>query len=178
VRIIGIDPGLESTGYAVLDDAGREQKPVEGGVIRTKPADALELRLLTIYRDVKSVLTEFNPQEMAIEDLHARYQHGRTAILMGHARGIVCMAAAEAGVPVTHYAPARVKNLVTGSGRADKEQVQRAVTARLGQTAASSNEHVADAFAIALCHVMMSSGAGAALNGARGGKLRLLAASA
>ncbi len=161
MRIIGIDPGLESTGYAVVDDAGRVQTPVEGGVIKTKPSDAIELRLLTIYLDLKAVLSQFRPQEMAIEDLHARYQHGRTAILMGHARGVLCMAAAEAGIQVTHYAPARIKNLVTGSGSADKEQVQRAVAARLGPKAESKNEHVADAFAIAVCHAMMSSSAAA-----------------
>lgn len=160
MRIIGIDPGLESTGYAVIDDRGREQSPVEGGVVRTRPSEPLEKRLLVIYQDIKSVLEEFKPEVMAIEDLHSRYQHGRTAILMGHARGVVCMAGAEAGMPVFHYAPARVKNLTTGSGKADKEQVQRAVEARLGVEGAARNEHVADAFAIALCHAMMSSGAG------------------
>lgn len=169
MRIIGIDPGLESTGYAVIDDLGRDQSPVEGGVVRTKPADPLEKRLLVIYQDIKSVLEEFKPEAMAIEDLHARYQHGRTAILMGHARGVVCMAAAEAGIPVFHYQPARAKNMVTGSGRADKEQVQRAITARLGLDGAAKNEHVADAFAIALCHVMMTTGVGK-LTG--GGKLK------
>jgi crossover junction endodeoxyribonuclease RuvC len=162
VRIIGVDPGLESTGFAVLDDDGRKQTAIEGGVVRTRPADALEVRLLTIYRDVKAVLSEHRPHVMAIEDLHARYQHGRTAILMGHARGVVCMAAAEAGLQVFHYQPARAKNLVTGSGRADKEQVQRAVAARLGVEAISKNEHVADAFAVALCHAMMSGAAGKA----------------
>lgn len=160
MRIIGIDPGLESTGYAVIDDLGREQAAVEGGVVRTKPADPLEKRLLVIYQDIKSVLEEFKPEAMAIEELHSRYQHGRTAILMGHARGVVCMAAAEAGTPVFHYQPARAKNMVTGSGRAGKEQVQRAITARLGLAGGAKNEHVADAFAIALCHVMMTSGAG------------------
>ena len=159
MRIIGVDPGLESTGYAVIDDLGRKQSPVEGGVLRTKPSETLERRLLTIYQDIRSVLAELKPEVMAIEELHTRYQHGRTAILMGHARGVVCMAAAEAGLPVFHYAPARVKNLVTGSGRADKEQVQRAVAARLEMPGVTKNEHTADAFAIALCHVMMSSGA-------------------
>jgi crossover junction endodeoxyribonuclease RuvC len=167
MRIIGVDPGLESTGYAVIDDLGREQAAIEGGVVRTKPSDPLESRLLTIYQDIKAVLAEFLPGAMAIEDLHARYQHGRTAILMGHARGVICMAAAEAGVPVFHYQPARAKNMVTGSGKADKEQVQRAVSARLRLDGTARNEHVADAFAVALCHAMMNSSAARAADGRR-----------
>ncbi len=165
VRIIGVDPGLVNTGYGVLDDDGRVQTPVEGGVVKTDASEPLEQRLLTIYTDIRAVLTEFKPGAMAIEDLHARYQHGRTAILMGHARGVVCMAAAQAGIPVFHYPPARAKNMVTGSGRADKGQVQMAVAARLSMPALAKNEHVADAFAVALCHVMMNSGAAAAIGG-------------
>ncbi len=161
MRIIGVDPGLESTGYAILDDSGRVQTPVQGGVLKTRPSDALEIRLFSIYTDLKSVLLEFKPQQMAIEDLHSRYLHVRTGILMGHARGVLCMAAAEAGIPVSHHAPTRIKNIVTGSGRADKKQVQLAIAARLGPGAQTKNEHVADAFAIALCHVMMNSGAAA-----------------
>ena len=100
MRIIGVDPGLSSTGYAVLDDFGRVRKPVEGGVCRTKASDALERRLLSIHRDMREVLEEFRPEAMAVEDLHTRYRNLKTAIVMGHARGVVCLAAAEFGIPV------------------------------------------------------------------------------
>ena len=162
MRIIGVDPGLSSTGYAVLDDFGRTRVPVEGGVCRTKASDSLERRLLSIYRDVRDVIEEFRPEAMAIEDLHSRYRNLKTAIVMGHARGVVCLAAGEFSIPVFHYQPTRAKNLVTGSGRAGKEQVQRAVAVHLGLEDQTPNEHVADAFAIAICHAMMSSGAAAA----------------
>jgi crossover junction endodeoxyribonuclease RuvC len=92
---------------------------------------------------------------MAVEDLHSRYRNLKTAIIMGHARGVVVLAAGEAGIPVFHYQPTQAKNLVTGSGRADKEQVQRAVAVHL-RLPGLNNEHVADAFSIAICHAMMS----------------------
>jgi crossover junction endodeoxyribonuclease RuvC len=119
----------------------------------------MERRLLSIHRDMVDVLEEFRPDAMAIEDLHSRYRNLKTAIIMGHARGVVCLAAAEFGIPVFHYQPTRAKNLVTGSGRAGKEQVQRAIAMHLGLGDDLPNEHVADAFAIALCHAMMSTGA-------------------
>jgi len=162
VRIIGVDPGLSNTGYAVVDDLGRNRVPVEGGVCRTRASDPLERRLLSIYRDMRDVLEEFRPDAMAVEDLHTRYRNLKTAIVMGHARGVVCLAAAEFSIPVFHYQPTRAKNLVTGSGRAGKEQVQRAVAVHLNLGEQTPNEHVADAFAIAICHAMMSTGAAAA----------------
>ena len=162
MRIIGVDPGLSNTGYAVVDDLGRTRVAVEGGVCRTKASEPVERRLLSIYRDMRDVLEEFRPDAMAVEDLHTRYRNLKTAIIMGHARGVVCLAAAEFSIPVFHYQPTRAKNLVTGSGRAGKEQIQRAVATHLGLGERLPNEHVADAFAIAICHAMMSTGAAAA----------------
>lgn len=156
MRIMGVDPGLSSTGYAVIDDVGGRQSVVEGGVVRTKPAEPLEHRLHTIYQDIRTVIEQFAPAAMAIEDLHTRYRNLKTAIVMGHARGVVVMAAGEAGIPVFDYEPTRAKKLVTGSGRADKEQVQRAITSQLNLPSVSKNEHVADAFAIALCHAIIA----------------------
>lgn len=162
MRIIGVDPGLNNTGYGVIDDLGRTRVPVEGGVCRTKAGEPVERRLLSIYRDMRDILDEFRPDALAIEDLHTRYRNLKTAIIMGHARGVVCLAAAELSIPVFHYQPTRAKNLVTGSGRAGKQQVQRAVAAHLGLGDQTPDEHVADAFAIAICHAMMSTGAAAA----------------
>lgn len=155
MRIIGVDPGLVTTGYGVIDVKGRSHVAIEGGFSRTKASDALEFRLKSIYRDMREVIEEHKPNVMAVEDLHVRYRNLKTAIIMGHARGVAVLAAGEAGIPVFHYEPTRAKNLVTGSGRADKEQVQRAVAMHL-RLPGIDNEHVADAFSIAICHAMMS----------------------
>ncbi len=156
MRVLGIDPGLSNTGYGVIDSTGRDYTAVEGGVITTPTKTPLEERLLTIYQDVREVISANQPDAMAVEDLHSRYPIQKTAILMGHARGVVCMAAAEAGIPVFDYQPTRAKNVVTGFGRASKEQIKRAVAVHLGEPDAARNEHVADAFAIAICHAIMA----------------------
>lgn len=155
MRIIGVDPGLVTTGYGVIDVTGRSHVAVEGGFSKTKASDALEFRLKTIYHDIRDVLEELRPNVMAVEDLHVRYRNVKTAIIMGHARGVAVLAAGEAGIPVFHYQPTRAKTIVTGSGRADKEQVQRAVAGHLGLRDIK-DEHVADAFSIAICHAMVS----------------------
>lgn len=155
MRIVGVDPGLNRTGYGVIDCFERRsggQVAVEGGVCRSKATEPLEQRVLAIYRDIRSVLEEFRPEAMALEQLHSRYQFPKTAIIMGHVRGAVCLAAAEAGIPVIDYAPTRVKNVLTGSGHAAKEQIQRAVAAQLSLPEPPRPDDVADAFALAICH--------------------------
>ncbi len=166
LRIIGIDPGLTRTGYGVIDALGpasSHQSAVEGGVCRSRAGDPLEQRVLAIYSDVREVLEEFRPVVMALEEIHSRYQFPKTAIIMGHVRGAVCLAAAELGIPVVDYAPTRVKNALTGSGRAPKEQVQRAVAAQLRLSSPPSPDDVSDAFALAICHAMGAGRAAAAL---------------
>ncbi len=153
-RILGIDPALTTTGYAVVAaDSRGSVSLLEGGLIRTKPTDALEQRLKTINGTLTEVIEEFEPDEVAIEDLHSRYRNLKTAIIMGHARGVAILAAGSAGVPVHHYQPARVKSIVAGSGRADKAQMKRAVSMRLGLSTEIDKDDVADAVGIAICHV-------------------------
>ena len=130
---------------------------------RSQRDDPLEVRILAIYSDIREVLEEHRPRAMALEGVHSRYEYPRTAIIMGHVRGAVCLAAAEAGISVTEYAATRVKNAVTGSGSATKDQVQRAVAAQLGLATPPSPDDVADAFALAICHAMVSGPALAAL---------------
>lgn len=156
MRIIGVDPGLSVTGYGVIESTGRTRSAVEGGVSTTRASEAMERRLSALYRDIRDVLEEFRPAVMAMEDLHSRYRNLKTAIIMGHARGVVCLAAGEFGIPVFDYQPTQAKNLVTGSGAADKEQIQRAVASHLRLPGRVENEHVADAFAIAICHALMA----------------------
>lgn len=166
LRILGIDPGLTSTGYGIIDIEDRNFKAVEGGVVRTKYDQPMEERLFSIYSVIRDVIAEFKPDEVAVEELHARF--AKTALLLGHARGVAVMAAGEAKLPVFDYQPTRAKNLVTGSGRADKEQMKQAIAIHLGTPDAAKNEHVADAFSIAIAHaVMIGSSAVAAIDAAK-----------
>lgn len=154
MRILGIDPGLTSTGYGLIDVDDHSFKAVEGGVVRTKSDQPMEQRLFSIYSVIRDVISEFRPDVVAVEELHARF--AKTALLLGHARGVAVMAAGEADIPVHNYQPSRAKNLVTGSGRADKQQMKQAIAAHLETPDAAKNEHVADAFSIAIAHAVMS----------------------
>ena len=107
----------------------------------------------TINSTLSEVIEEFEPDEVAIEDLHARYRNLKTAIIMGHARGVAILAAGSADIPVHHYQPTRVKSIVAGSGNADKAQMKRAVSMRLGLATEIAKDDVADAVGIAICHV-------------------------
>lgn len=151
-RILGIDPGLNVTGYGVLDVVGGRLKLREGGVVRSQSGGSLTERLAWIHRGVADVIDTFQPRVMAVEELYSHYRHPRTAILMGHARGVICLAAAQAEIPVIHYAATQVKKILTGSGRAAKSQVQRAIRDELGLAEVPEPDDVADALAIALCH--------------------------
>lgn len=156
MRILGVDPGLVNTGYGVIDYGATKPLVVEGGVVRTTSKTPLEERLHTIFQAVQEVITELQPDVMAIEDLHSQPRFAKTAIMMGHARGVVVMAAGAAGIPVFNYQPNRAKSVVTGAGHAPKDQVMRAVAMHLDDEQVTRNEHVADAFAIALCHAIIS----------------------
>ncbi|MCS6850125.1 MAG: crossover junction endodeoxyribonuclease RuvC [Gemmataceae bacterium] len=154
MRILGIDPGVRVTGYAVLEGSGPELRVCEAGVIRTKAergAAELARRLADLYTAVVEVIDQFRPGVMAVEQLYAHYQHPRTAILMGHARGVVFLAAGQRGVPVVSYNATRIKKTITGHGRAPKEQVQRTIQRELGLEQRPEPPDVADALAAAMC---------------------------
>src|SRR6478672_7282861 len=154
-RILGIDPGLNTTGYAVIDASDARPKLLEAGIIRPttgrSPADMAE-RLKTLYDGVLGVIDQFGPTALAVEQLYAHYDHPRTAILMAHARGAILLAAGQRGLGVTSYAATRVKKAVTGSGRAGKEQMQLAMLREFRLPQMPEPHDVADALAIALCH--------------------------
>lgn len=153
MRIVGVDPGLTTTGYGVVEVEGREVRLVEGGVIRADtPETPLETRLSSLYDGVLEMLQQFRPEALALEELYSHYAHPETAILMGHARGVICLAAAKSGIPVFNYASTQIKLSATGNGRAPKDQVQRAIQARLQLAEVPKPHDVADALAIALCH--------------------------
>ncbi|TWU42009.1 crossover junction endodeoxyribonuclease RuvC [Novipirellula artificiosorum] len=151
IRILGIDPGLNTTGYGVIEIQGPLIKLCEAGIVRSRAKQSIEKRLLEIHSGVKEVIAAFEPQRMALEQLFSHYSRPRTAILMGHARGVICLAAGEAGIPVAHYEPTRVKKVLTGNGHAPKHQMQQAVKLQLSLATFPEPADVADALAIALC---------------------------
>lgn len=151
-RILGIDPGLNTTGYGVLETGGGKVTLCEAGVVRGGSRGDIGPRLEKIHRGVAEVVEAFSPEGVAIEELYSHYERPRTAILMGHARGVICLAAAQAGIPIFHYSATQVKKILTGSGRASKAQVQRAIQQELGLPSLPEPADVADALAIAICH--------------------------
>jgi crossover junction endodeoxyribonuclease RuvC len=154
-RVLGIDPGLQVTGYGVVEIGPRGPVVCEAGIIRSSEgrvkADMAQ-RVLSLYNGIVEVMEQFRPQVVAVEQLYAHYQHPRTAILMAHARGVVFLAAAQRALTVLSYNATRIKKTITGSGRASKEQVQRTVQRELGLATLPDPPDVADALAVALCH--------------------------
>jgi crossover junction endodeoxyribonuclease RuvC len=155
-RVLGIDPGLQVTGYAVLEPGPASPRICEAGVIRSakirRRSTDMPERLVSLYDGLVEILDQFQPRAVAVEQLFAHYAHPRTAILMGHARGVLLLAAGQRGLPVHNYSALRIKKTVTGHGRASKEQVQRTVQRELGLARLPEPPDVADALAAALCH--------------------------
>jgi len=151
--VLGIDPGLQRTGYAILTSPpGRETcRVVEAGVIRLNPRQPLESRLVDLESSLAELISTHQAAVLACEQLYAHYKHPRTAIIMAHARGVILALAARRGLEVIHVAATHVKKYLTGSGRASKAQIQRAVAATLSLPAIPEPDDVADALAVAFC---------------------------
>jgi crossover junction endodeoxyribonuclease RuvC len=152
LRVVGIDPGLRITGYAAVDLARGALEPtlVEAGVIRLDGKLPMEDRLEQLHRELGELLDALKPQRLAVEKLYAHYKHPRTAILMGHARGVIMLAARLRTIAIEHLPSTEVKKAMTGYGHASKEQMQRAVQAQCRLAEPPSPPDVADAIAIAL----------------------------
>ncbi len=158
--ILGVDPGSHRTGYGVIETDGRRHALVEKGVIAPVPALGLAERLHFIHRGIAEVIGRVRPDVLAVEDLfHA--VNARSALVLGHVRGVVLLAGAASGIPVTAFAPATVKVQVTGFGRAEKSQVAMMVCRLLRLEGDGEAGDAADALAVALCHAHMH-GIGAA----------------
>lgn len=151
MRILGIDPGLQITGYGVIDFDSASPKLVDGGVIRLKPRDSIADRLVELEIELETVFDEHKPHVCAVEQLYAHYKHPRTAILMGHARGVILLCARRRGAQVEQYAANRIKQSVTGHGHASKQQMQRAIQSLWNLKSAPEPADVADALAVAVC---------------------------
>ena len=155
MRVIGIDPGLNTTGYGIVVCCPDGVKLVEGGVIRMprNQGGNLPARLESLFVELRRVIEEFGPQAMCLEEVYSHASYPRTAILMGHARGVICLAARLAGIPVLSFSAKRVKQSVTGNGNASKSQVQRAVQNFFSLSNTPHPPDVADALAVALCYL-------------------------
>src|SRR5690348_577012 len=151
MRILGIDPGLRLTGYGVIDYDPIRPKLIDGGVIRLAEKTPLASRLIELETELTSLFDEHKPDVCAVEQLYAHYAHPRTAILMGHARGVILLVARRHGVSVEQFAANRVKQSLTGHGHASKVQVQRAVQAQWNLPRPPEPPDVADALAVAFC---------------------------
>jgi crossover junction endodeoxyribonuclease RuvC len=154
-RVLGVDPGLNITGYAVIEAGSPRPKLCEAGIIRgaeDRAKAGMAERLRCLYDGIVEVLEQYHPQVMVVEQLYAHYDHPRTAILMAHARGAILLAGAQRGLPVVSYNATQVKKIITGAGRASKEQVQRAMQRELNLAKLPEPPDVADALAVALCH--------------------------
>ncbi len=153
-RVLGIDPGLNITGYAAVDFGGAGAADgviVEAGTIRTTAEAPLARRIEQIHADLAELLAELTPDRVAVEKLYAHYRHPRTSILMAHARGVILLAAQRAAIGVVDLAATEVKKSLTGNGHASKRQIQRAIRSLCGLDAVPEPPDVADAMAIALC---------------------------
>jgi crossover junction endodeoxyribonuclease RuvC len=157
MRILGIDPGLRLTGYGVVEldastsSVNAEPRIIEGGVVRIPPDLPLPVRLRRLHEEIAAVIDELRPELVAVESVFTHPDRASTGVRMGHARGVILLAAAQRGLEVVEHAPAQVKKSLTGDGSADKARMQLAIAARCGLAEPPEPPDVADALAIALC---------------------------
>lgn len=152
MRVFGIDPGSVRTGYGCVQSDGRRHHLVVCGAIATPPRASFPEKLLVIHRELRQLIGAAHPDCVAVENLFYA-TNVRSALQLGHARGVALLAAMESGVPVVEYTPAEIKRSVVGYGRAEKGQVQQMIKLLLGLDVVPSPHDAADALAVAVCHV-------------------------
>jgi len=153
VKVIGIDPGTASCGYGIVHESDGRLRAIDHGWWKTAAGERPELRLKTIFDAVAELIEEHSPDAVALEESFVGAD-ARIALSVGQARGAVMVAAANAGVECTEYSPARVKQVVCGYGRAEKQQVQKMVKTILSLKTAPTPSHASDALAVAICHAL------------------------
>ena len=156
-RILGVDPGLRTTGYGVIEVRDGAPRLIEGGVLQPNPKHALEQRLVQLHDAMVEVVRATRPDCMVLEELWTAYEHPQTAVLMGHARGVLALAAGANGVPVQHIAHSAVKRALAGSGAATKSQVKGMVVQLLGLGSPPEPDDVSDALALAIAFANVES---------------------
>ena len=151
--ILGIDPGLNTTGYGIVQEEHNVLKFVDAGFIKTSPRDNTVTRLLKIYKDLTEIINRFSLDAVVLEKLYAHYKHPLTACLLGHARGIICLVCAQRKVKLFEYAATRTKKAILGKGNASKLQVQHMVLNILGLKEESCiSLDITDALSLAIAH--------------------------
>jgi crossover junction endodeoxyribonuclease RuvC len=150
VLILGIDPGLGTTGYGIIDD--RNFRVVEAGVIRTRPNIPVQERIGRIFEDISSLIKEYEPSVMVLEKIYSHYKHPTTAILMGHARAMACLVCGKYDLRLVNYPSTRIKKVITGNGHASKAQVAHMVKDILGLRKLPEPADVSDALAMAVSY--------------------------
>ncbi len=152
MRVLGIDPGSRFVGYGLVDWRARTAVHVSSGVLKADATQPLALRLATIFSQLQQVFAEFKPDAVAVEGVFT-HKNARSALVLGHARGVALLLAAQSGVDVHEYAPARVKKSVGAGGADSKDSVARMVCRLLSLPNDFERADASDALAVALCHV-------------------------
>jgi len=150
--ILGVDPGLNVTGYGIIEALPDHLRLITAGDIRPPSTEPLAQRLGVIHRTLSQLIVRYRPDTVVLEKIFTHYRHVTTATLMAHARGVACLVAQEHGVPLAEYPPTQVKKSLTGNGSASKEQVARMVGQWLRQTEESWSADTTDALALAIVH--------------------------
>ncbi len=150
MRILGIDPGLQVTGYGIIEE--KSFKLVEAGIIRTKANTPIESRITKIFDEIAKIVEEHRPGVLVLEKIYSHYKHPTTAILMGHARAMACLVCGKFEVKLINYPSTRIKKAITGNGHASKEQVQRMVQGLLKLKNPPEPVDVSDALAMAISY--------------------------
>jgi len=152
MRVLGIDPGTATLGFGLIDSQDDGLISIDFGVLSTPKQLTIAERLKLLHDGISRLIRRHKPQELAVEELFVTRKL-RTAMMVGQSRGVVLLAAAQRGIPVYEYAPARVKQVVTGYGRGRKEQVTEMVRIHLGLPTTPKPDDAADALAVAICHI-------------------------
>ncbi|OGC35456.1 crossover junction endodeoxyribonuclease RuvC [candidate division WOR-1 bacterium RIFOXYB2_FULL_48_7] len=149
---LGIDPGIATTGFGLVDQQADKLVHVRNGAILTSPSESTAVRIGQIYKELKAIIAQYKPEVVAVERLYFG-QNTKTAMIVGQARGIILLAATEAGLPIAEYTPLQVKMALTGYGKAEKRQIQLMVKMLLGLSTLPKPDDAADALAVAITHI-------------------------
>ena len=155
MRILGVDPGLGTTGYGAIQAEGHAFRLIEGGVVSTRRKDPLERKLSTLRQGFRQVIKSCRPEVVILEEIFSHIRHPRTAIIMGHARGVLLSVCSEEKLPVVNFAAKRVKKAITGNGNATKMQIQEMVTSLLCLKPSTCPADVFDALALAMSYMYL-----------------------
>lgn len=157
MRILGIDPAIHITGYGLIELKSTKMRLIEAGFIKTLPNASLSARLNKIYSGLTKLISDNSPNVLVLEKLYAHIKHPTTAFILGHARGVVCLAASLLNVPIVEFGATKVKKAITGSGSASKSQVQRVIQHFLNLKEVNWREDISDALALAITYANIQS---------------------